>query len=285
MAAGQVPAAHYLATPPPVLPAYRPSAVYPPYEYSEPPEVQRRKEIIRTETGVLLLVVGILASWIPFVGAVGLAITFVGALLVIFGRRAFGPIHRRNLTISILLFVLATAVVFIAGAVIVLAALGSIPSGSDQAHIAAVFETAITNLLIVSAVGATVTSLSNVLFTYALQNRVGRLLLWAALGASLGLQAAIVVLALPLLPGISEDIARQIVTSGRVDTAAMSSAISGQASGLGLVGVIPAAMYALADYLAFARIHRGEIPLAELDLVPAAVAPPARPPAPPIPPQ
>ncbi len=248
----------------PVTPPYRPVSPYPgppAFAHRVPRwEVSRQAQVRRTLIGVLLLLVGTVISWIPVIGVVGLLVSFVGAITVLSGRKAFGPNHRRNLVISIVLLGIGIGASLIGAIAIVLFALASIPSGSTQAQVAAVLQTTFTNLLILGVATAVITSLSFVLFTYDLQKREGRLLLWAGYGATLGLQTAVVVLTLPLIPGLAAEIAREIATMGRFDATLISATISGDASGLTPFGVIPAGLYALANYLAFTRIKKGEIP-------------------------
>src|SRR6266851_6785215 len=74
-------------------------------------ETARAAAIDRTKTGLLLLVIGFVISWIPTVGAVGVLVELAGAILVILGRHIFGPGHARNVLLSIIIFVMAIAVV------------------------------------------------------------------------------------------------------------------------------------------------------------------------------
>ncbi|HKW43574.1 MAG TPA: zinc ribbon domain-containing protein, partial [Thermoplasmata archaeon] len=85
------------AQPPPAYPGYPAYPTYPaypgvpPYGYGPPPwEVERQKQIRHTKSGVLLLLIGALVSWLPYVGFIGSFCTLIGAILVILGRKAFG---------------------------------------------------------------------------------------------------------------------------------------------------------------------------------------------------
>lgn len=270
------------APPAAAYPAYPPYPGYPPYAYGPPPwEVERAKQIDRTKWGVLLLLFGALISWIPIVGAIGGLLTLIGVILVIVGRKAFGATHRRNVVISIVLFFVGLAFIIVGAIVAVFAALGAVSSATSEAELAAALRDAFTNVLIIAVVGSFVSGLASVFFTYALQKREGRIVLWAAYGATLGVQVAIVVVTLPLIPDIAAAMARQIVATGTVDSTAVANAVSGAASGLALLNGIPSILYALANYLAWSRITKGEIPERP---TPAAV-PAASPPAPPINPQ
>src|SRR5207244_12017557 len=59
-------------------------------------DAERRKQIDRTKTGLLLLLIGGLISWIPIVGILGGLLSLIGAILGILGRKAFRFIHARD---------------------------------------------------------------------------------------------------------------------------------------------------------------------------------------------
>ncbi|HYY48795.1 MAG TPA: hypothetical protein VFA17_08970 [Thermoplasmata archaeon] len=122
---------------PPPYPAAGPGYA-PGYSYGDP---ERQKQINRTRTGVLLLLIGSLLSWIPFVGLLGGLMTLIGAILVILGRKAFGATHARNVVWSIVLFFLAIIIV----AVGAIAVMGSAFAGGSNVAPA--------SLLIVAAIG------------------------------------------------------------------------------------------------------------------------------------
>lgn len=91
--------------------AASPGPMYPPpygasgYGYGVPPwEYERKKQIDRTKTGILLLLIGTLIGWLLIIGVIGSLLILIGAILVILGRRAFGPSHSRNVILSIVLF-------------------------------------------------------------------------------------------------------------------------------------------------------------------------------------
>src|SRR5207248_3037375 len=75
-----------------------------------PMEAERHTQISRTKTGVLLLLIGTLIGWLPVIGIVGAILIFVGAILVILGRKAFGAAHSRNVFLSILLFIVGIVI-------------------------------------------------------------------------------------------------------------------------------------------------------------------------------
>src|SRR5436309_7336842 len=104
-----------VTVPAPTLPpmgyAPPPAQQYYPYQYPQNYwEVARTNKINNTLTGLLLLVIGVLISWIPFAGAIGGIVGFIGAILVLVGREPFGEDHVRNTTLALILFIVGITV-------------------------------------------------------------------------------------------------------------------------------------------------------------------------------
>src|SRR5207245_10769581 len=76
-------------------------------------------KIDNTKTGLLLLIIGLAISWIPFIGAIGGLVALIGALLVILGREAFGREHDRNAILALIVFFVVIGVTIV-GFVVVL---------------------------------------------------------------------------------------------------------------------------------------------------------------------
>ena len=272
-APGQPPAAPYPAYP-----------GYPPPIYGPPPwEAERQKQIQRTKTGVLLLLVGSLINWIPFIGGLGGLLVLIGAILVIVGRKAFGAEHRRNVVISILLYVVGLIAIVSAVAIVFFTALTGIPQGASRPVVAAALQSAITTSLYVVVAGGIIIGVARVLFTYALQDRLGKILLWAAYGATIGILIALVILALPFVPAVADDLARQVTTGvTNFDATRLSALLDGQTTGTAILNVVPSLLYAAAAYLAWDRINKGVIPAQAAPPGMPGTMPPMSPPAPPI---
>ncbi len=267
---------------PPAAP-YPAAPGYSPYAYGPSPlEAERRKQIDRTKTGVLILLIGSLIGWIPIIGALGGLLTLIGAILVILGRKAFGRTHRRNVVISIVLFFVGILIAIAGVLAGVFAAVGALSSSMTEPQLTVALQNAFTNILIIAAVGTLVSGLASVFFTYVLQKREGQLVLWAAYAATIGIEVAIIIVAIPVLNAAAATIAHQFVTTGTVNSVEISNAVSGATSGLELLNVIPGLLYAAANYLAWSRINRGEIPPATTPPgMPMGMTGPS-PPAPPI---
>ncbi len=247
--------------------AYTVPAGYAPY--GAPVDYDRSKRIDRTKTGVLLLLIGSLLSWIPDIGFVGFLLIFIGAILVILGRKAFGPAHTRNVVVSIILFIVGVIVIIGVALVAALANIGSVvgPGGTVNITPAFLASTASASLL-AAIVGAIIIGIAELLFTYAIQSQTGRLLLWAAYAANIALAVVLYILLSPLYAGV--------VTQAQFDSVATTQTT------YGLLNAIPALLFAGADYLVWSRISRGEIPAAPA--LPPAAPPPLVPPSGPAPP-
>ena len=222
-----------------------------------PWDAERRKQIDRTKTGVLLLLIGTLIGWLPFIGIIGFILVFVGAILVILGRKAFGPSHSRNVILSIVLVILGIIITVVAGIVLVFATVSSIIPGSTPTP--AAITSTFNNFLIILVIGTIVTGLASVFFTYAIQNQTGRMLLLGGYAANIVLQIAIfVVLSQAVGTFVDAMFPGGTYSPGAAGIAAADFAARVQT--LGYLSAIPALIYAGAYYLVWNRINKGEIP-------------------------
>src|SRR3989441_10461972 len=144
-------------------------------------DAERRKQIDRTKTGLLLLLIGGLISWIPIVGILGGLLSLIGAILVILGRKAFGSTHARNVVIAIVLFFVGIIIIVIAAVLFAAAVITA--NAQTPAALAAVFASAFNTLLIGAIIGAAGCGISSGPFTYALPKQTGKKVL---LGGDVG---------------------------------------------------------------------------------------------------
>ena len=217
-------------------------------------DADRRKQIDRTKTGLLLLLIGGLISWIPIVGILGGLLLLIGAILVILGRKAFGSTHARNVVIAIVLFFVGIIIGIITGVLFAAAVFSAIAS-QNQAALGAALASAFNTILIGAIIAAVVGGIASVLFTYALQKQTGKMLLWAGYVANLAISIAILAIIGPLVSNAINQ-----ATSGGTYNPAPINALQGQLNGLGYLSVIPALLFAAATYLAWSRVSHGEIP-------------------------
>src|SRR5467141_233452 len=187
-------------------------------------ETARANAIERTKTGLLLLVIGFVISWIPIVGAVGGILELVGAILVIVGRHPFGPDHARNILLSIIIFVIAVAVIVVAAIFVVFEQLLFFPPGGPLVP-ASFFG----GFLVAVLIGIAIFGIAEVLFTYALQTSSGRILLWCGYAST-------------------------------ISTSSLTFFVLNNVPNVSVISIIPALMYGYAYYLARERIVHGEMP-------------------------
>jgi len=232
------------AAPAPQLPPqpsypYAMQPVQPYYQYQYPQnywEVARTNKINNTLTGLLLLVIGVLISWIPFAGAIGGIVGFIGAILVLVGREPFGQNHVRNTTLALIFFIVGITVTIFGFFYALVYGVSSAFGGGSSSSIVALFS-------IIFVIGGAIFGLSEVLLTYSLQKSPGRTLLWTAYAISIALGLVNLV----ILP----------FSSGGVWTIFFGT---GLFLFTGFLAAIPAAIYGTAFYLARERIVRHEIP-------------------------
>lgn len=219
------------------------------------------RQVDRTKTGIVLLLVGSLLSWVPYgVAILGDLLLFIGAILVILGRKAFGPMHSRNILLSIVLFgvgILAVIVIALVALVPVLPTIVNAGGLSTPASRAAAQSAGLAG----GIAAAAIIGIAEVLFTYALQVRTGRAVLWAAYAANLAVAVTLYVTLSPVYNAV-------------VSQADFDSAFALQLT-YSLLTAVPALIFAAADYLAWSRISRREIPAPPTSPAPPAYVPPA----------
>jgi len=224
---------------PPITPPVFSVPQPPPYPYGSAAgywEHHLAGKIDNTKTGLLLLIIGLGMSWIPFIGAIGGLVALIGALLVILGREAFGREHARNTILALVVFFVGIGVV-VAGALALFFAAFSYRTGPSS-----IVQPTFAWLGVITIIGGGVIGISEVLLTYALQPSSGRILLWTAYAASIAISAANFLFVLPFFGGNGVVFPAVFLTS--------------------FLGIIPALLYATAYYLARQRIVRREIPSA-----------------------
>jgi hypothetical protein len=222
--------------------------------------LRRQSDIDKTKVGLLLLIIGTVMGPIQYLNILGGIIVLVGAVIVIIGRESFGDVHSRNTIVSMIIYI-------VGGSIISLAAIGFLYAGLSAASAAntsgafnpTLFSQSLGNAfqayLLATAVGGAVIGIAQILFTYALQNQTGKVLLWSGYLSSIGIGVLELVLLLPLISSAES----QTFIGGIYSPAAFES-LQLQLLFLGFLGFIPAVFYAGAFYIARSRIVRLEIP-------------------------
>jgi len=186
---------------------------------------------------LLLIAIGFFLSWIPLIGVIGGLLELIGAIMVILGRKAFGPKHARNVFWSIIIFVVGVVAVIITLIIAIFFTALSFASGPPPPGGTSLFGG---TYIAVGLVEAAVIGFVYVLFTYELQQRNGRLLLWC---------------------GYIAYIAAQIINY--VITISANGSLASLLDDLlieALISMVPVVLFGVAYILARQRIARGEIP-------------------------
>lgn len=205
-----------------------------------------------TDRGLLLLAIGLIVGALPVVGLLGVIAAVIGAIFVINGRDAFGQKHSRNVVIAAVVYVLCEIVVLAIAASIEPSLLSILRSTTNPTSLSSQLNDLINGYIIAIAVVGGILGLSTVVFTYSIQNRLGRALLWLAFVISMLLLIPDFILLSQLPPLISQAVATS-------DPSPLYSIVN-QTQALRFLAVVPAIIYALAYLNARSLITNGYIP-------------------------
>jgi hypothetical protein len=214
--------------------------------------MERQKQVDRTKTGLLVLTVGLLIGWVPLIGAVGGLLAFIGAILVILGRKAFGDRHATLVIVSVVVYIASFVILVIFIAWFFFAGLQSSIGGNPRPFLAA-FWPFIGGVIAASGIGA----VAQVLFVHELERPIGRYLLYGALVASVLMPIGAVLVLMPSLNAVLDGIASGTITNPNDPRLAALEGVQGL---LTLVSGVPSVLFGIAYFLAWQRIDRREIP-------------------------
>ena len=206
------------------------------------------------------MMIGTILGPVPIITYIGGILALIGAILVILGRKAFGSDHSRNAIWSIIVYVVGLAIIVI-GAVAFLfefvsATIAFRNGGAvDRIALGQALQSSFETLIIAAVIGGAVAGIAQVLFTYAIQNRNGKIILWSAYATSIAISIVNLIIVAQL---VSDAVARSFV--GSTFDPGPLQALQGRFQAFALLGFIPAALYSTALYLAWSRIGRGELP-------------------------
>jgi len=206
----------------------------------------------RTVTGLLLLVIGIAMSWVPYVSFIGSLLALIGIILVILGRRGYGPEHRKYVVAGGVLFVLTILAAVGLAVGLALAIFSQVSVNNGNVSLAS---SALQSDFLWFFVGAAVVgvfgSLSRVILVYALSDGRTRLLLWLAFAVSVAVSLVVLVVIYPqITSAVSQATSGTSVNPGPLD------ALQTEGTLLGLVNVVPAVLFAWAYWRAREEAQR-----------------------------
>jgi len=216
---------------------------------------EARKGIDRTFTGILLIIIGFFLTPLPYANYVAGLLQIVGAILVILGREFFGQRHSKFVMWSLGIYLVGLAIFVVNAIAFASSLVSAIDLGLSPSGVAQVVSQAVSDFLVGLIISAAVTGIAIVLFTYALQNSMGKLLLWTGYAVTLAVGVVI-------FYSVSADVATAVqqATSTSPPDIAPITALQGQIQLISLINFIPAVINAIAYYLVLSRIKNGEIP-------------------------
>ncbi len=230
-----------------------------------------------------MLIIGTLLGPVPYIQFVGGILALIGAILVILGRHAFGAKHARNAIWSIIIYIVSLGVLVI-GFVILFASILSATitarngNGVNFIILSQALTSAFNTFLVATIIAGAIGGIAYVLFTYAIQNENGRIILWAAYISSL----AITIINSILVSQTLSDVIQRSINGNTFDPTPLQN-LQAQFQAFQLLSLIPASLYATALYLVWSRIGRGELPAKPptIPATPSPTMPPSNPPSPP----
>ena len=231
--------------PPPMYPMAPGYAPLPPGAVFVPSVVVRDRD--RTVEGLLLIVIGIALSWIPYVDIIGGLIALIGIILVFMGRRAYGPDHHRDVVAGGALFVVSILASVGLGIGLVVAFLGAatVSSSGTVTFNASALQGDLQVFFIAAAVVGIIGGLSQVILVYALSDRTTRILLWAGFVLSIALSLIILFILYPqVVTAVSQ------ATSGSTYNAGPINSLDNESDLLGALKVVPSVLFAWAYWRA-----------------------------------
>ena len=226
-----------------------------PQGYWNSAESARKTNFDRTKTGLLLVIAGILLGPVPYAMYVGLILGIIGVIFVIIGRNPFGNSHSNYTVFSVVIYCVGIGITFVVGFLFGLSFVTATLSGGGQTAIDQALVSAFNDLIIGALVGGAVIGIAYVVFTYALQDSTGRILLYIAFATQVALSVLVAYIISPQVAGA----VTQSFSSGTFNPFPLS-ALQSQLQFLQLLSLIPAAIFAMAYYRAYSRIRKGEVP-------------------------
>lgn len=220
--------------------------------------IERLVDIDKTKTGLLLAIVGIILSAVPFVPYVGPILIIIAIVLIWIGRTPFGERHSSFVKGAIALIILGVIIIYTAAVVV--------SSALDQALLTFTGQTLVPQsvisifewLLVAIVVTDIVIGVAYVLLTFDLQERSGRLELYLAFVVQLAVAILIsYVIGGVLVAGSSVTITS--LSTGTIDVSQIRN-LQTQLQYLELAGLIPAGLFADAYYRVYSRINDGDLP-------------------------
>jgi uncharacterized membrane protein len=189
-------------------------------------------------------------------GLIGDLLSIIGAILVIIGRKPFGRKHSNYTIYSMIIYFAGGVANGIGTLALVFAEVSIMLNPTSLSAQQQALTSAYNEMLIGGLVGWALIGIAFSLFTYALQNSTGRLLLYIAYA---GIVAVYGFVFYVIFPKIASTVSL-VFSSGTYNSAPIRALLAQQQQ-LDLLAFIPAIIYAIAYYQVYQRIAKGEIPV------------------------
>ncbi|MCI4360121.1 MAG: hypothetical protein L3J91_00295 [Thermoplasmata archaeon] len=210
---------------------------------------------------MLLILIGVSTSWIPFVKDLGGLLALLGIVFLFLGRWGWGDRHHDRVIAGGILMVISFLAAIVVAAALTDAVLSaaSMPGATPQS-VGSTLQSSLTTTIYATVLVGFLAGIGQVLMVYSLADARARLLL--IVGFLLGVVIGIVLLAyeLPLL-----NHAIQLATSGSTVDPGPINAFANQLQVIGLITVVPSAITAIAYYLIWRRVDAAVDSTGDLD--------------------
>lgn len=188
----------------------------------------------RTELGLLLFAIGLFIGWIPYINYLGAFLVFLGAIFILIGRSAFSAQHDLYALLAFILVILSFIIYFVMdlnlGASIVSIVVSSTPLSQEVTRLDIAFNAYLLFFIVFSFLSG----LSYILFTYGLQDKVGKMMLFTAYGLTIVIS---VIMYIAIVPIVHNAFLQIIAHPG--SASAVGASMQGKITLYGLLGVIP----------------------------------------------
>ncbi|MCL4331928.1 MAG: zinc finger Ran-binding domain-containing protein [Candidatus Thermoplasmatota archaeon] len=228
--------------------------------YAKIGESRMKKEVDRTRTGLLLMTIGIFLSWIPLILYLGDLAIFVGAILMILGRNAFGEKHRTSVMLAVLIFIIGIIAEVVVGIFIlsgVFSAINQYRLGNiSQSALGSQISGAFSSYLIATVALSVFIAISYLLLAWQIEDNLGKRLLMVGYVGLIAVSIATYMLILPDITSFTNSLST-LSSANQITSAADS--LESKINNYKLLGAIPNIIFAVAYYIAYKRVELGQV--------------------------
>lgn len=192
------------------------------------------------------MMIGLILGPIPYLMYLGAIFAIIGAIMVILGQNRFDPKHTNNTIRAAVIYVIGFGIIFFATSVFANSI--AAPNGKTV-NLSQALTDKINGFLVAWLIGTVVIAVAYVLFTYSLQDKTGRLLLYVSFAAQLAFGA----LAIYIVSGQVASAVSQSLPGRYYDPTPINSLLV-QIQELQLLGLFPAGLFAISYYRVYSRI-------------------------------